>query len=143
MRGRIHHLDLTVSDPEKSRPLYDLFLTHMGYREVDRKGDGGTEWDMVGDFMSVGIVKARGPNARHGHDRYAPGLHHAAWVSLTREDVDALFAKLQTFGATILDPPADYPEYNQGKGYYAVFFSDPDGLKLEYVWTPPVADKQV
>ncbi len=138
MRGRIHHLDLTVSNPEKSRPLYDLVLTHMGYREVDRKADGGTEWDIVGgDFMSVGIVKARGPNARHGHDRYAPGLHHAAWTSPTREDVDALFAKLQTFGATILDPPKDYPEYNQGKGYYAVFFADEDGLKLEYVWTPP------
>jgi len=137
MRGRIHHLDLTVSDPEKSRPLYDLFLAHMGYREVDRKADGGTEWDMAdGPFASVGMVKARGPNARHGHDRYAPGLHHAAWTSPTREDVDALFAKLQAFGATILDPPADYPQYNQGKGYYAVFFADPDGLKLEYVWTP-------
>ena len=138
MHGRIHHLDLTVSDPEKSRPLYALFLTHMGYREVDRKADGGTEWDMAeGPFASVGMVKSRGPNARHGHDRYSPGLHHAAWTSPTREDVDALFAKLQIFGANILDPPKDYPEYNQGKGYYAVFFSDPDGLKLEYVWTPP------
>jgi len=34
-------------------------------------------------------------------------------------------------GATILDPPADYPQY--GAGYYAVFFADPDGLKLEVV----------
>jgi glyoxylase I family protein len=136
-RGRIHHLDLTVSDPARSRPLYDLFLMHMGCREVDRKADVGTEWDLASDgFMSVGIVKAGGPNAEHGHDRHAPGLHHAAWVSPTREDVDALFAKLQAFGATILDPPADYPQYNQDKGYYAVFFADPDGLKLEYVWTP-------
>ena len=29
----------------------------------------------------------------------------------------------------VVDPPADYPEY--GEGYYAVFFLDPDGLKLE------------
>ncbi len=140
MRGRIHHLDLTLNDPEASRPLYELFLTHMGYREVDRKADGGTEWNLTADgFMSVGIVKARGPNARRTPDRYSPGLHHAAWASPTREDVDALFEKLQKFGATILDPPADYPEYNQGKGYYAVFFADPDGLKLEYVWTPSQA----
>lgn len=137
MRGRIHHLDLTVSDPEASRLLYDLFLTHMGYREVDRKADGGTEWDLPGgSFMSVGIVKSRGPNAARGQDRYSPGMHHAAWTSPSREDVDALFAKLQAMGATILDPPADYPEYNQGRGYYAVFLADPDGLKLEYVWTP-------
>ena len=34
------------------------------------------------------------------------------------------------------DPPADYPSY--GEGYYAVFFTDPDGLKLEgMVFKPP------
>ena len=137
MRGRIHHLDRKVSDPERSLPLYELFLKHMGHREVDQNADGGTEWDLVGDgFMSVGIVKARGPNARHGHGRDTPGPHHAAWGSPMLEEVDALFEKLQAFGANTLDPPADYPRYNQGKGYYAVFFADPDGLKLEYVWTP-------
>jgi glyoxylase I family protein len=36
--------------------------------------------------------------------------------------------------ATILDPPRDYPKYEPG--YYAVFFLDPDGIKLEYVFTP-------
>jgi len=36
--------------------------------------------------------------------------------------------------ATILDSPADYPEYAPGQ--HAVFFADPDGLKLEYVHTP-------
>lgn len=34
----------------------------------------------------------------------------------------------------ILDAPAEYPRY--GAGYYAVFFADPDGLKLEYVHKP-------
>ena len=32
-------------------------------------------------------------------------------------------------GVEIVDPPAAYPSY--GEGYYAVFFLDPDGLKLE------------
>jgi hypothetical protein len=35
---------------------------------------------------------------------------------------------------TGLDPPAEYPQ--DAPGYYAVFFRDPDGLKLEYVFTP-------
>ena len=36
----------------------------------------------------------------------------------------------------VVDPPADYPDY--GEGYYAVFFTDPDGLKLEgMVCKPP------
>jgi len=56
---------------------------------------------------------------------------------LLAADVDALYAKLLAFGATILDAPSHYPRYNEGRGYYAIFFADPDGLKLEYVWTAP------
>jgi hypothetical protein len=33
----------------------------------------------------------------------------------------------------VLDPPADY---SYEPGYYAVFFSDPDGMKLEFVHVP-------
>ncbi len=80
-----------------------------------------------------------GPGRAHAgrpHDRYAPGLHHLAWRAETREDVDRFHALLQEIGATILDAPADYPQYNSGNGYYAVFFTDADGLKLEYAWTP-------
>ena len=35
--------------------------------------------------------------------------------------------------ATILDAPA---HYDYTPGYYAVFFADPDGLKLEVVYEP-------
>lgn len=137
-RGSIHHVDLTVSDVTAARSLYDLVLTHMGYVCTGETGAiGGVEWYHASEkFLSIGIKPAQGPNAARPHDRYAPGLHHLAWASETREDVDALHAKLLAFGANILDPPADYPQYNKGRGYYAVFFADPDGLKLEYVWTP-------
>ena len=37
-------------------------------------------------------------------------------------------------GGAIFDAPAEYPEYC--RRYYAVFFADPDGIKLEYVYTP-------
>jgi len=37
-------------------------------------------------------------------------------------------------GVEILDVPATYEQYSPG--YFAVFFSDPDGIKLEYVYTP-------
>ena len=45
-------------------------------------------------------------------------------------------------GATVLDPPADYggqPGYREG--YYAVFFADPDGVKLEVVSVPGSNDR--
>lgn len=138
MGARIHHVDLSVRNIAAAEPLYDLVLTHAGYTRGKRYPNGGGEWDLP-DATSIGISPTKGPNADREHDRYSAGLHHLAWAATSRADVDALYVKLQAFGATILDPPADYPQYNQGRGYYAVFFADPDGLKLEYVWTPKPA----
>lgn len=135
MRGRVHHVDLSLRHIAEAEPLYDLVLTHIGYRRGKPYPNGGGEWDLPGSYESIGISPSKGPNRDREHDRYSSGLHHIAWSAESREDVDALYEKLKAFGATILDPPADYPEYNQGRGYYAVFFSDPDGIKLEYVWT--------
>ena len=135
MRGAIHHLDLTVRDPWASRGFYAAVLGFMGYREV-ADHDRGFDYDRTGPdgFCSIGIMKAEGPNAERVHDRYSPGLHHVAWTAESRADVDAMHEMLLGIGATILDAPADYPQY--GPGYYAVFFADPDGLKLEYVFKP-------
>ena len=135
MRGAIHHLDLTVRDPQVSRAFYAAVLGFMGYREVADHARGFDYDRRTPDgFCSIGIMKAEGPNADRVHDRYSPGLHHVAWAAESREDVDAMHALLQGLGATVLDAPADYPRY--GPGYYAVFFADPDGLKLEYVFKP-------
>ena len=48
-------------------------------------------------------------------------------------DVDALAGELAAHGARILDPPR---VYDYTPGYYAVFFTDPDGIKLELVHIP-------
>jgi predicted lactoylglutathione lyase len=47
--------------------------------------------------------------------------------------VDSLYELLKEIGAQILDPPAEYPYF---PGYYAVYFNDPDGVKLEFVFWP-------
>lgn len=133
-RGGVHHVDLTVKDPERSRAFYEAVLGFMGYRVVAEHEYGfdmdcSENGDLVG---SIGLLRARGANADRLHDRYSAGLHHIAWCAESRADVDAMFALLQMIGATILDAPALYPKY--GPEYYAVFFTDPDGLKLEYVY---------
>jgi hypothetical protein len=40
---------------------------------------------------------------------------------------------LKEIEATILDAPAEYPYF---PGYYALYFADPDGLNLEFVFWP-------
>ena len=134
MQSFCHHLDLTVTDPASAWPLYDLFLIHAGFVKT-RHDENTVEWGLKSRrYPSLGIGRATGANAARRHDRYSPGPHHFALAAPSREAVDDLHVKLVEAGATILDAPADYPEY--GQGYYAVFFADPDGLKLEYVYTP-------
>lgn len=135
MRGALHHVDLTVRDPAASRAFYEAVLGFMGYALKDEHARG-FDMDLCTPegFCSIGVMRAEGPNAARAHDRYSPGLHHIAWTAQSRADVDALHALLLEIGATVLDAPAEYPRY--GEGYYAVFFADPDGLKLEYVFKP-------
>jgi glyoxylase I family protein len=135
VRGAIHHIDLTVKDAHASRAFYESVLGFMGYKLADAHPNG-YDFDLRdGDFFcSIGILSARGEHADRVHDRYSAGLHHIAWNAASREDVDAMHAHLLSIGANITDAPAEYPKY--GPGYYAVFFTDADGLKLEYVHKP-------
>ena len=137
MRGTIDHLDLTVRDPAASRAFYAAVLGFFGYR-LAAEHDRGFDWDLRdadGTLVSsIGVMRATGDGLSRWHDRYSPGLHHVAWRAESREDVARLHALLIEMGAEILDPPADYPQY--APGYHAVFFADPDGLKLEFVYQP-------
>ena len=135
MRGAIHHIDLNASDLAASKRVYALLLEALGYRCV-RDDAKACEWDWNGGdaFASVGLKQARPGDAAHAHRRYAPGLHHLAWEVESRDTVDMIFRMLADAGVTVLDSPADYPEYSAD--YYAAFFEDPDGIKLEIVHAP-------
>lgn len=136
MRGTMHHIDLTVRDPTASRAFYAAVLGFAGYAFL-HEDPRGHEWTLPDDAAQISIMRASPEGAARPHDRYAPGLHHLALRAKSREDVDAMHRHLLKIGAQVLDAPAEYPRYNQGRGYYAVFFADPDGLKLEFVFTPP------
>lgn len=134
VRGAFHHIDLNVTDLEASKRVYGLVLEFLGYRLV--KDRNGYEWDLriEGRGASLGLRQCEPALAGHIHRRYAPGFHHLAWRAESREDVDRLHVLLVENGIKVLDPPAHYPEY--WGDYYAVFFEDPDGMKLELAHTP-------
>jgi len=137
MRGLVHHVVLTVRDPARSFSLYDAVLTDLGYR-LKRQNDQGFGWELEtpSGSHSIDLARASADGSKRLHDRYSPGLHHLAWKVESRDEVDRMYQRLLSVSATILDTPADYPQYNDGRGYYAVFFADADGLKLECVYTP-------
>jgi catechol 2,3-dioxygenase-like lactoylglutathione lyase family enzyme len=62
-------------------------------------------------------------------------LNHLAFHASSRDDVDRMSERLRERGVTIL-----YPEQHPhagGPDYYAVFFEDPDRIKVEFVAPPP------
>jgi glyoxylase I family protein len=127
--GTINHLRLTVTDIARARQFYAPIMERVGYRLVEESSSrlAWASWAPHGILQWFIISAARSDRP---HDRYSAGLHHLAWNVESRSEVDALFKFLQSSGIPILDPPAEY-EYEPG--YYAFFFSDPDGLKLEIV----------
>jgi glyoxylase I family protein len=64
------------------------------------------------------------------------GLHHLAFEADSRAQVDERADWARTQSVEIESEPM---EYSYLPGYYAVFFYDPDGLKLEIVHVPGLA----
>ena len=124
------HVDLTVNDLERSTAFYDVILAELGFRRIPDKPE--VIW--ANAHTVVGIHPAT-PEERNGvHTRRRVGFHHLALRARRREDVDRFHEFLVREGVTVLDAPAEYPQY--GPDYYAVFFADPDGMKLELVHFP-------
>ena len=122
----IDHLVIRVSDLPRSKAFYDKVLGFMGF---EREWEFGTTIGWNNGVTMFWIAEADEEGKRHKHRRGDVGYHHYAFELAEHDEVDALFAFLKAEKIEIADPPAAYPSY--GEGYYAVFFLDPDGLKLE------------
>jgi catechol 2,3-dioxygenase-like lactoylglutathione lyase family enzyme len=128
----VHHVDLVVSSIERSLPFYRDLLAPLGYHRISEvEGERGeTIWYLSGPDVAVGVREAQ---SEGDVDRYRVGLHHLAFEAWSRAMVDERADWLRAQGATIESGPE---EYGYSLGYYAVFFYDPDGLKLEIVHVP-------
>ena len=122
----IDHLVIRVGDLERSKRFYDSLLGFMGF-ELEWEFDSIVGWNNGVTMFWIGEADAEGK--RRPHRRGDIGYHHYAFELAARQEVDELYAFLLAEKIEVVDPPADYPHY--GEGYYAVFFLDPDGLKLE------------
>jgi glyoxylase I family protein len=133
----IDHLDLVVSDMEASLAFYRELLKPLGYdRESEIIGERGERvvyLGRVGSSGSVSVRQAQSDTHSVPYDRYAVGIHHIAFTAPSRDVVDERFEWLGSCGAEVESSPR---EYDYGPGYYAVFFYDPDGIKLEIVHQP-------
>lgn len=127
------HIDLTVNDMDRSTAFYERVLGRIGFT-LFKEESASESVIFVNGVTSIGIRPPNEANQGATFDRYRAGLHHLAFRAARRRDVDVLHEWLVAEGYEVWDAPAEYPEY--GKDYYAVFFPDPDGMKLELVHFP-------
>ena len=120
----IDHLVLSVGDFARSKQFYDKVLGFLGFK-LKYDLDDMAGWSNKKTLFW--IAKADAEGRKHKHRKGDIGFHHYAFECSSRKDIDDLGAFLEKNDVKIFDPPGEYYDDK----YYAVYFADPDGMKLE------------
>ena len=134
MKARVYHLQVNVRDGAASLPFWKALLGYLEYRTVHEAADVAGFSNGTTDLW---LIATAGTHRGAGFHRKRIGLNHLAFRVERREDVDRFRREFLDAWRipTLYDTPREFPEYSPG--YYAVFFEDPDRLKLEVVHVPP------
>lgn len=128
MKGAVHHIELYVKDLEVSTNFWGWLLEELGYKEFQRF-KGGISYSLEDSYIVFVQVEDRYLDIPY--HRCRAGLNHLAFCGESEEYVDEITLKLKDKGVTILYE--DKHPYAGGPDYYAVFFEDPDRMKVEIV----------
>jgi catechol 2,3-dioxygenase-like lactoylglutathione lyase family enzyme len=133
----LDHIYLSVSDLARSERFYDPVMRLLGFRKGDKPIAGEPHAHYFNRTLQISLRPARSSGP---HDPYAPGLHHLCLQLARSAEVDAAAEALRELSIEATTPRL-YPEYHPH--YYATFFDDPDGLRLELVCRTPYRDDLV
>lgn len=123
----IDHIYLSVRDFAASEAFYDRVFSALGMKKGDKAIAGEPHAHYLAPTFQLSIRPAR---SSADFDAYRAGLHHLCFQAADRAAVDECHRILTGLGVQATEPAA-YPEYNPE--YYATFFEDPDGIRLEVV----------
>jgi len=127
-QGMFHHVEINVSNLQKSAEFWGWLLGYLGY-EPYQNWPTGLSWRKGG--MYIVLVQTESDYLEPRYHRKCTGLNHLAFHAESRQQVDELANLLRTMGSHALYE--DRHPYAGGAEHYAVFFEDPDRLKVEVV----------
>lgn len=122
----IDHIYVTVLDLRSSEEFYDHVMRILGFRK--RPGTIGGAPHLHYYNRQFGYSLRPAQTGTPDHDPYAPGLHHFCFRVMDEAAVDRVAEALWAAGIEATEPRY-YTEYDSD--YYATFFKDPDGVRLE------------
>lgn len=122
----VDHVYVAVTDMARAEAFYDGVMQLLGFR----KGTTPINDERHLHYFNQVTQYTIRPAGAGGHDPYRPGLHHLCFRVASQAAVDGVARGLRSLGIAATEPGL-YPEY--APDYYATFFSDPDGIRLEVV----------
>ena len=122
----IDHVYVAVCYLERSETFYDRVMAVLGFHK--REAVIGGNPHVLYQNRHFGYVLRPARSGAPDHDSYAPGLHHLCFRVVDEAAVNRAARQLREAGVEATEPRY-YPEYDSD--YYATFFEDPDGIRLE------------
>ena len=126
LRG-VDHIYLSVRDFGRAEAFYDGVMEALGLKKGDKAIAGEPHAHYLAPTFQLSIRPARSDEP---FDAYRCGLHHLCFQAEGPKTVDECHRRLTAMGIECTQP-AYYAEYHPE--YYATFFEDPDGIRLEVV----------
>ncbi len=127
-QGLLHHIEIYVSDLEQTVEFWGWLLEELGYVSY-QEWESGHSWKL-GDTYIV-FVQTEDRFLDPPYHRCRVGLNHLAFHASSRQHVDEMTTKLKEREVNILY--LDKHPFAGGNDYYAVYFEDPDRIKVELV----------
>lgn len=135
-RTKLSHVELVVENYLESVKFYDLVLMSMGWEKLVSRTDYTSYTDGTLKLI-IGPVEEE--HKKFGYHRKRVGLNHLAFYAETKEMVDDFYREILQKN----DIKSLYEEGPKGdKNYYAVYFEDPNRIKLEVVYSPFYCEKE-
>ncbi len=139
MKSFVYHFQINVSDKRVSFPFYKELLGLLEYKVIFEKG---VVLGMGNGTTDLWLIETPNEFKKNGFHRKNTGLNHISFGVETKELVDEFVEKfVKPNKLTPLYKSArEFSEYE--KGYYAVYFEDPDRVKIEVTYKPKFKDRK-
>jgi glyoxylase I family protein len=128
----IHHLMINCNNYDEAMRFYSWLMPLIGYPQSASFDQPAPVTGWFGEGGSLWVCTAE-KTGRQAFSKERVGLREIAFSAGSRAQIDELAQQIELHGGRILDPPR---EYAYVPGYYSVFFTDPDGIKLELMHIP-------
>lgn len=121
----VHHVNLTVTDPERSAAWYrDVLGLEFGWEVPDAEGHGRKVVLLAPDSTLRIVLTKHAANDGRPFSEYTTGLDHIAFAVVCRDELETHVERLDKLGV-------DHSAVKEGATGWLVTLRDPDNIQLE------------